>query len=375
MPTLSTGGTTTATFAIDAWGTILVSSARGVGTLTFNSDADNLRSDFAANLQSKTYGPWGAPGTVTLAVTSGSIDYTVTLGYPSFATVALQGGAALDYVAGIDASVATPGVTVLGAAWYSKITYTGAGNVTGAGHLIAALNHTIINAPTRTVALALGSEGVMEVTAGTVTNAIGAGGVLNDVASGATVNEFNGQTGQINANHGTITTFNAVKLFVTANSGTIGTANGLKFPDISGISGITTKQLFSCDDYNAPGVSLSSLNDASIFVYNGGGDPNTAGPVPTNGGTSTVPDKRSLQVLVPGGTIATHTLLLPASPTNGQSITFVMLVGAITACTFNFNGKSSYCFPSPGFAFATDKRLSMVYSSAVSAWVCTGYNY
>lgn len=75
---------------IDAWGTITVSSGGGVGTIQFNSDAPKLLDSFTENLQSKIYGPFGVPGTVTLSITSGTIDYTVTLAAGSGASVAAQ---------------------------------------------------------------------------------------------------------------------------------------------------------------------------------------------------------------------------------------------------------------------------------------------
>jgi lysophospholipase L1-like esterase len=78
MTSLS-ASSSSAVIPLDAWGTITVSANNGGGTLRFVSDAKNLCSDFSANLQSKTYGPYGAPGTVTLSVTSGRIDYTVSL--------------------------------------------------------------------------------------------------------------------------------------------------------------------------------------------------------------------------------------------------------------------------------------------------------
>jgi hypothetical protein len=80
-----------ATFTIGAFGTIsLTASAASTGTLTFTAGAlDNLRSDAQFGLQSKTYGPFGAPGTVTIAVTSGVVAYDVA--YTSADTSSARG--------------------------------------------------------------------------------------------------------------------------------------------------------------------------------------------------------------------------------------------------------------------------------------------
>lgn len=68
-----------ATFTIGAFGTIdLTASAASTGTLTFTAGSlDNLRSDASFGLQSKTYGPFGVPGSVTITVTTGVVTYDV----------------------------------------------------------------------------------------------------------------------------------------------------------------------------------------------------------------------------------------------------------------------------------------------------------
>jgi hypothetical protein len=125
-----------ATFTIGAFGTIsLTASAASTGTLTFTAGAlDNLRSDAPCGLQSKTYGPFGVPGSVTIAVTSGVVTYDVVYtegaGAISYSTdggmdstsramVAKAGTlpigtyATLDLLAGVDLTLYPAGVRAL----------------------------------------------------------------------------------------------------------------------------------------------------------------------------------------------------------------------------------------------------------------------
>ena len=83
-----------ATIYVDAFSTItLTASAFSRGSLSYaGGDMDNLRSDATFGLSSKTYGPFGAPGTVTIAVTDGVVTYDVTyLAAPSMAALVASG--------------------------------------------------------------------------------------------------------------------------------------------------------------------------------------------------------------------------------------------------------------------------------------------
>lgn len=76
MATTLTAGNK-ATFDLDAFGSVTVSSAGAVGTFSANSYADNLKSDVSENLQSRTFGPYGVPMAVTISVAAGSVNYTI----------------------------------------------------------------------------------------------------------------------------------------------------------------------------------------------------------------------------------------------------------------------------------------------------------
>jgi len=55
----------------------------GKATLSFASDAPNLRSNFVVtDAQSRTYGPYGAIGTMTITAVDQSLDYTIESGVP-----------------------------------------------------------------------------------------------------------------------------------------------------------------------------------------------------------------------------------------------------------------------------------------------------
>jgi hypothetical protein len=76
MTTTLTGGQS-ATVGMDAFASIAITVA-SKATLSFSSAADNLRSDISiTQAQSKTYGPFGVPGTMTITCVDGSMTYQV----------------------------------------------------------------------------------------------------------------------------------------------------------------------------------------------------------------------------------------------------------------------------------------------------------
>lgn len=84
-----------ATFYVGAYSTItLTASASSTGSLSFAAGAmDNLRSDASFGLTSKVYGPFGAPGTVTISVSSGVVTYDTTYVDPASASSLSENGA------------------------------------------------------------------------------------------------------------------------------------------------------------------------------------------------------------------------------------------------------------------------------------------
>lgn len=76
--TLAAGSSVT--LGMDAWASLAL-VVTGKATLTFTSDADNLRSSFTVtDAQSKTYGPYGVPMSVTIRAVDRSLTYQITGG-------------------------------------------------------------------------------------------------------------------------------------------------------------------------------------------------------------------------------------------------------------------------------------------------------
>jgi hypothetical protein len=208
--------------------------------------------------------------------------------------------------------ITTPGGTdiVIGVA--GKVFYESAtANITGAGHTVGAIGWSVINATGRTTQLAIGSEGKLDVIAGTVTT-----GVLNE--------------SQLASNAGTINTLIGQRSAVVTNTGTIGYYVGHYFPDHSAISGITTKRCYQSDDTNAPMVVKSVIVSQSVFAV-----------APTTGQTITIPDNYGDYLVMPAGTLATLTINFPAVPIDGQEIT-IKTSQALTALTLSGNGKTMF---------------------------------
>lgn len=194
---------------------------------------------------------------------------------------------------------------------YHKSEYNGATGVdlTGAGHVVAGLDH-INHKGDGTLVGAYPSEAKLDITGGgTVTNVL-----LQEL--------------QVASNNGTITTLIGNRSTVVANSGTIGFFVGHYFPDHSGVSGITTKRCYQSDDAAAPMLVKAPVIDQSLYSVS-----------PTNGTTETIPDLYSEYVMIPGGTLATLTLKMPANPIDGQEVC-IKTTQAITALTHQGNGKS-----------------------------------
>jgi hypothetical protein len=88
MATLTAGSSYS--FTMDPHGklTLVVS---GQATLSFVSDSPNLRSNFVVtDAQSRTYGPYGAIGTMTITAVDRSLEYTIESGVPMLSSDGLS---------------------------------------------------------------------------------------------------------------------------------------------------------------------------------------------------------------------------------------------------------------------------------------------
>ena len=77
MATVTAGNS--ATFEIGPFDTITLNDANALGTLVLTSQTPKLVSDKTLGVQNGTFGPWGAPMSVTLTVQQGAVDYTVNI--------------------------------------------------------------------------------------------------------------------------------------------------------------------------------------------------------------------------------------------------------------------------------------------------------
>ncbi|WP_457321626.1 SGNH/GDSL hydrolase family protein [Roseateles sp. P5_E11] len=85
-----TSATGPASFSLRAFDSVLING--GKGTITFTSAAPNVQPSHADKLDNKRFGPFGAPMTVQIAVTSGVCNYSIN--YGDAALEAVSGGGA-----------------------------------------------------------------------------------------------------------------------------------------------------------------------------------------------------------------------------------------------------------------------------------------
>jgi len=237
--------------------------------------------------------------------------------------------------------------------------YAGATSLTGgAGHIVDNLSW-FRHSGSGTLSLALAGESKIENTStGTITTAQAHEGQLS--TNIGTIGTYNAMVGSVTGNAGTITTFNAFPVKVGGNTGTIGTVRGLHFPDLSGVSGITTKRAMDNLDPNAPIVSAAPVIDQSLFM---------SSPSAT-GFTVTVGDKKQRALITPVADYAAGTINMPAKAgvIEGQKLD-VTITKAVTAATWGANG-AAFVLNAPSSVTA-GQTVSFVYVQAVDWWLCT----
>ena len=125
-------------------------------------------------------------------------------------------------------TTAQTSATFIGAS--GKLVYTGIGGFGGAGHMVGSIGWTVVNAPSYTVGLAIGTEGKVSVNGGNVTSLTLVEANLDNVAAGSFVGTVSA-VHQFTANHGTITTLRGHRCRPTPPGqdpyGTITTVEGL----------------------------------------------------------------------------------------------------------------------------------------------------
>lgn len=219
------------------------------------------------------------------------------------------------------------GTTGIVLAAKSTVNNFGTGNTSGAGHYVGHWGG-FYNQPagTPTVSLAIGLEGTGSHKNGTITEGVGVLGTLNENAVGATFNGYRAVKGSIANNSGTIVDAVGVMSEIANNAGAITKFTGYRMPDLSAISGITTKRFLESLDPNAPSQVAAPICDSSQQLVAG-----------SNGGTTATANNTGTVAINTGGTIASHTITLPSSPLPGQKVVYTV-IGTITALTVSGPG-------------------------------------
>jgi hypothetical protein len=206
---------------------------------------------------------------------------------------------------------------------YAEVVYSDARDLPTPAHVIGAMGKAILSATGRTIGLAIGSEGTIEVASGT-TVTLAAPGVFTLNANAGTITEFVGVMSQITANAGTVNTFVGLRAYVPNNSGTIGDIVGLDVPDMGALTGVTGSR-WAVRNRDPKSVISSA---GSIIDSSRQGPPSMA-----SGGTTTLEKGKTFVLLAPSAQLASHTLAYPADALDGQRLTFLCYGFGITSLT------------------------------------------
>lgn len=249
---------------------------------------------------------------------------------------------------------------------FARITrnrYTSAFSNSGVGHTAGVLNwyrHEGAGNPV----LAIANENKFEnVTVGAVISK----GWVNETqlaSNSGTITELILNSARIVNNTGTLNTTYAFPLFVEANTGTMGTLFHGYFPDLTAITGITTKWAFRVLDPAALIYSAAPIFSNDIDYFS---------PAAT-GFTVALAARRTKVVMTPSTAFASGTVQFPpvAGVLDGQTLE-VMISQDVTAITWNGNGATVFGAPS---TIKSGQSLSFIYLGAISYWWCvkTGAN-
>lgn len=217
--------------------------------------------------------------------------------------------------------------------------YTSTYNLNGAGHVVPCLNW-VAHQTAATLFLVIPTESKLDnESTGTITTA-----VLHEA--------------QIASNLGTIGTAYAHRAQVTSNAGTIGTFVGYYMPDLTAISGITTKYCLNNRDPDAPIWSYGPIIDQSIYYAS----PNATGF------TVTVTAHKQIALIMPAAGYATGTINFPpvAGVLDGQTLELTT-TQAVTTVTWGANG-AAFVYNGPA-GLTAGQTVRFRYFGAVDWWV------
>ena len=236
--------------------------------------------------------------------------------------------------------------------------YDTAENTSGAGHYAAALSW-YKNIGTGNPNYAIGHESRLdnENASATITAACAQDNVIGSNAG--TIGTLTVSQDRIVSNTGTITLALMNSISVT-NTGTIGTLYGAYFPDLSAVTGITTRYAYVNADAGAPIKSI-----APVYAEC---DQRAS---PTAGQTVTVDLHTDTLYLTPAGTLATLTIALPAVASLGAGFkgkqVEVHTSQTITTLTVTSAGAAFVIAPATA---GPAKGFVLKYDSVNNAWWC-----
>lgn len=130
-------------------------------------------------------------------------------------------------------------------------------------------------------------------------------------------------------NSGPIGQAAAYRAVVDGNSNTIGVWDSFLIPDMSAITGITTRRGYTNLDAKSANLSTAPWVDRSL-----------EGAAHTTGQTATMSGEKTTYMNYASGTLAALTVALPATPLPGHTYIF-QTWGGITALTFDGNGRTA----------------------------------
>lgn len=272
-----------------------------------------------------------------VAAPSEALSPPVTIQYNNTGTSALSAvgnlGAVTNGYGFIESDVTySPSVSPTGVFFslYGNALFKGTAAPSGTGHFGGALGYSTLNAPAVTVPLMIGTEGRVDVTAGTCTfcnsseNQLGAntGTISTWIGSDNHISSNAGTIGLAfgsffnETNSGTITESIGFGVGAPSNTGTISTLVGYFFPDMSGSSGIGVKYSILEQDAAATlyhlgpvqlgsGVKLAPMTIANLPTCNGG----ATGTVAYASDTTFLNAVAFHAVVAGGGAITANTLV------------------------------------------------------------------
>lgn len=149
----------------------------------------------------------------------------------------------------------------------SELNYLGTGGFSGAGHGVAAIGHTIMNAAGQNGGFLYGVEGKIDCLAGTIASAIPVESQIASVLPGAVITSATLGNFQVVGNAGTIASLTGVGISAS-NSGVIGTFTGVAVLGPTG--SVTTSIGFFIDDLTGSflAAAIRAAVSSGVGKYN-----------------------------------------------------------------------------------------------------------